>query len=274
MDGVLDEIGFLARSEHRTATLDALAERPRDRRDLCRATGASAATMSRILSAFQERRWIVEDGHAYAVTPLGDYVARRFASFREAMAVERELRDVWRWLPREMEGFTVDLFADAVVSYPGPGYPYQPVERVRELIEETTTMRGFGTTVFKSVTNETVCRRILDGMKHEYIYAPQTLAATIAWDPARVAEAAACENCTVLVHDDLPDRVRCGLGIFDDRAAICCHDPETGMLEAVVDTGAPEARRWALDVFAEHRAEARPLSGEEKAELFPDSVLA
>ena len=49
-----------------------------------------------------------------------------------------------------MEGFTVDLFADATVSYPGPGYPSQPVERVTELIESAESMRGFGTTVVKS----------------------------------------------------------------------------------------------------------------------------
>lgn len=274
MDRVLDEIEFLARSQHRTSVLDALREAPRDRRELCQHTGASAPTMSRILSAFEERRWIVERGRTYALTPLGEFVAQRLAGFREAMATERKLRDVWAWLPREMEGFTVELFADAVVSYPGPGYPYEPVDRVGQLIDETSRMRGFGTTVFKSITNDVVCENILQGMEHEYIYSPRTLEATVAWDPERVARAAACENCTVLLHEDLPDAQRCGIGIFDDRVGICCHDPETGMLEAIVDTGAPEAREWALEVFERHRSEARPLTEDEEAELFGDTVLA
>jgi len=73
------------------------------------------------------------------------------------METERKLRDVWRWLPRGMDGFSVDLFADAVVSYPGPGYLYQPVERVTQLVKGTDSMRAFGTTEFKSVNLDTVC---------------------------------------------------------------------------------------------------------------------
>ena len=274
MDSPLEEIGFLARSAHRMGVLAALAGDRRDRRDLRTTTGASSATVGRILGDFEDRRWVVRDGPTYELTPLGEFVAERFTGLHDAMETERTLRDVWRWLPREMDGFSIDLFADAVVSYPGPGYPYEPVERVSHLVEETDAMRGFGTTVFKSVNNETVCRCIVDGMEYEYIYSPEILEKTIAWNPKRVANAAACENCTILLHDDLPDRERCGIGIFDDRIGICCHDAETGMLEAVVDTDAPEARDWAVSVYDRHRAEARSISAAEKADLFPEDVVA
>ncbi|WP_458191203.1 helix-turn-helix transcriptional regulator [Haladaptatus sp. NG-WS-4] len=168
----------------------------------------------------------------------------------------------------------VELFADAVVSYPGPGYPYEPVKRVSQLIEETTAMCGFGTTVFKSINNETVCQSVIGGMEYEYIYSPAVLEATIGWNPEAIAEAAACDNCTILLHDDLPDENRCGFGIFDDRIGICCHDAETGMLEAVIDTDSPEARKWALSVFDRHRADARSLGDEEIAALFPSELIA
>lgn len=274
MDASLDEIEFIARSAHRAGALDALAERPLDRRGLRDATGASASTIARVLSDFEERRWLVRSGKVYELTPLGEYVAEQFTELYGAMETERQLRDVWQWLPREMDGFSVDLFADAVVSYPGPRYPYEPVERVSTLIEETTVMRGFGTTVFKSVNNETVCRCVVDGMEYAYIYSPEVLRATIGWDPERLAKAASCENCRILLHDDLPDVDRCGLGIFDDRIGICCHDRETGVLEAVVDTGAPEAREWATSVFERHLEEARPLSHADERELFPEDVIA
>jgi predicted transcriptional regulator len=254
--------------------LGALAERPLDRSTLRTVTGASSPTIGRILSDFADRRWTTRTGRTYELTPLGAFVAERFGDLRDAMETERRLRDVWRWLPREMEGFTVDLFTDAVVSYPGPGYPYEPVERVTQLIEGTTAMRGFGTTVFKSINNETVCRCVHEGMAYEYIYSPEILRATVAWNPRRVFEAASCENCTILLHDSLPDEERCGLGIFDDRIGICCHDAETGMLEALVDTGAPEAREWAVSVFDRHRADARPLTVAEEADLFPGELLA
>ncbi|WP_458209910.1 helix-turn-helix transcriptional regulator [Haladaptatus sp. NG-SE-30] len=274
MESPIEDIEFLARSNHRVGVLDTLAEHPCDRKDLQEGTGASLPTLGRILGDFENRRWITRNGPTYELTPLGEFVAEQFRNLRDAMATERKLRDVWRWLPREMEGFSVDLFADAVVSYPGPGYPYQPVERISQLIEETTVMRGFGTTVFKSINNETVCQSVVDGMDFEYIYSPQILEATIAWNPERVAQAAACDNCTIFLHDDLPDEDRCGIGIFDDRIGLCCHDAETGMLEAVIDTDSSEAREWAISVFERYRAVARPISTDEKAELFPSESVA
>lgn len=245
----LDDIEFLARSAHRVVVLAALDEHPCERSELSEVTGASAPTMGRILADFQERRWIDRDGPTYELTQLGEFVVDRFLDLCEAMSTERTLRDVWQWLPREMEGFTVDLFTDAVVSYPGPGYPYEPVERAAELIGGTDRMAGFGTAVIKSGSLETVCGAVIDGLELEYVFTPATFETTVEWNPEVIRDTIACENCTVFVYDDLPDNDRCGLTIVDDRIAICCHDAETHTLQAVVDTGAPEARAWATDVF-------------------------
>lgn len=256
----LADIEFLARSPHRVGILDALADGACDRDELRSATGASKPTIGRILSDFEERTWSVRDGHDYRLTPLGEFVADRFERLREAMETERALRDVLPWLPSEMEGFSVGLFSGAIVSYPGPGYPYEPVERITELIEGTDAMRGFGTTVVKTSNLEAACRAILDGMEFEYIFAPSVLETVVAWDPETVARAAARDNCTVLVHDSLPDSETCGLGIYEDRVGICCHDVETGVLRAGVDTGSPAAHDWAESVYERYRAEAEVLA--------------
>jgi hypothetical protein len=114
-------------------------------------------------------------------------------------------------------------------------------------------MRGFGTTVLKSSNLEAACDSIIDGMEFEYIYSPDVLETIVSWNPAKVARAAACENCTTLVHEPHPDDEWCGLGIYDDRVGICCHDVETGMLKAVVDTDSPDARAWAESVYERAR---------------------
>lgn len=255
----IEEIEFVASSKNRVGVLDALAERDRDRADLQSTTGAHASTIGRVLGDLEERRWIERTGPTYELTPLGEFVAERFAALREAMATEGKLRDVWQWLPREMEGFSVDLFADAVVSYPGPGYPYEPLDRVIQLVEESDSMFAFGATVYKSVANEAFCQAILDGMDVEYVFTPAVLAATVDWNPDLFERAAARDHCTVLVHDDLPDETRCGIDIFDDRVAICCHDSETRAMRAWIDTDALEAREWAWSVFERYRRTARPV---------------
>ena len=250
---------FLALSPHRVGVLEALAEGTTDRRTLCEATGASSPTIGRVLADFEERKWLVRDGPTYTLTHLGEYVADQFLALRDAMEIEEKLRDVWLWLPRDMPGFSVDLFAGAVVSYPGPAYPYEPVERLGQLIASTSSLRGFDNIVFKSSNLETACGAVLEGMTFEYVFTPEALEGTFAWNPERIKEVAACENATVLVHDDLPDGDRCGLGIVDDRVGICCHDAETGALVAVIDTDAPEAREWAVSVFERVREEATPV---------------
>lgn len=258
MDPAVRDIEFLARSEHRIGAFEALTDGRRDRRDLRAATGASSPTIGRIVGDFEDRRWIVRDGSSYELTPLGEFVADRFLELREGMRTGRTLRDVWRWLPREMDGFSVECFADAVVSYPGPGYPYQPVERVTRLLESTESIRGLGTTVYKSGNLETFCRRVLEGMDAEYVYSPSVLRAVIAWNPELTARVLERENCTILIDDDLPDDDRCGLNIMDDRIGICGHDPETAQLEAVIDTRSLDVREWAMAVYEECRREARP----------------
>lgn len=265
MDAAIRNIEFLARSDHRVRALEALAAARRDRRDLRRLTGASDPTVGRILSDFEKRAWISRDGPHYELTTLGAFVAELFFELCGGMETCETLRDVWEWLPREMEGFDVEYFEDAAVAYPGPNYPYEPVERVTHLLESTESIRGLGTTIYKSGNLDVFCRRVLDGMEMEYVYSPAILRAIVDWNPDLVGRAFECDHCTVYLCDELPDDSRCGLNIMDDCIGICGHDPETAQLEAVIDTASPEARQWAETVYEECLERARPFDPEELA---------
>lgn len=263
MDSEIQDIEFLARSEHRVATLEALFEERHDRRDLRAVTGASDPTIGRIIRDFEDRSWIVREGPHYELTPLGAFVTDRFLELCEGIRTETTLREVWHWLPQEMEGFAVEYFEDAVVAYPGPNYPYEPVDRVTHLLEATDSIRGFGTTIYKSGNLEVFCRRVLEGMEMEYIYSLPVLQAIVNWDSDLITRAFECDNCTIFLHDDLPDDNRCGLNIMDDRIGICGHNPDSAQLEAVIDTASPDAREWANTVYEQCRYDARPFEAEE-----------
>ena len=262
MGTTLDDIEFLVISDHRVGVLDALARGPRDRDELRTATGASSPTMGRVLADFQDRHWIERDGRTYRLTSLGALVAGQFTEFRDAMAYQRRLCEIWPWLPHEIEGFTVELFSDVVVSKPGPGYPYKPIERLTELLTTTRTMRGFGMALLKSGNLEPFFDHVLDGLECEYIYPPAVFEDLLSWDEERVVETAMHPNYTVLLHDDLPLEDRCGICLFDDRVSICCYDTETGSLQSLVDTGSDEMCRWAESYYEQFRDEARLLDDE------------
>ena len=259
MGTVLDDIEFLVGSAHRVGVIDALNECPRDRKDLRAATGASAPTMGRILSDFEDRHWIERAGRTYRLTSLGTFVANRLNEFVEAMTVERRLRKISPWLPSELEGFSVDLLADAIVSYPGIGYPYEPLDRNRQLIEETESIRGFGMVLLKANVLEAFFDSVFDGLEVEMVYPPHVLQTMLAWDPETVTEAVELETHSIYVHDDLPNSEWCGLCLTDDRLSICCYESETGMLRSLVDTGAPRAYTWGESIVDQYRGEARPV---------------
>lgn len=259
MDATLDDIEFLVSSDHRVGVLDALTRGPCDRDDLRSATGASSPTMGRILTDLRDRHWIERTGQTYQLTDLGELVAGQFEEFRDTMAFQRRLREIWPWLPHEIDEFNCRLFTDVVVSRPGPGYPYKPVERITDLTISTRTMRGFGMAMLKSGNLGPFFDQIQDGLECEYIYPPAVFEDLLSWDEETVMETARRANYTVLLHDDLPIDDRCGICLFDDRVTICCYDPETGALQATVDTGSDEMRTWAESHFDQFRSEARLL---------------
>ncbi len=260
MDATIDDIEYLVSSDHRVGVLDALANGPNDRGDLRATTGASSPTMGRILTDFQDRHWIERDGNTYQLTSLGEFVADQFEEFRNAMTYQRRLREVWPWLPHEIDGFSIDLFTDVVVSQPGSGYPYEPVERLTECITTTETMRGFGMALLKSRNLEPFFDHIRDGLECEYIYPPAVFEELLKWDRETVLNAVNRSNYTVLLHDDLPLDERCGICLFDDSVSICCYNPETGALQSLVDTRSDEMRAWANTYYEQFRDGAQPLN--------------
>ena len=271
MNGKLDDIAFLASSTHRVEVLNALVVTKCDRHDLCDATGASSPTIGRVLADFEERHWIERDSRWYRLTGLGAFVAERFGEFVDAMAVEQRLRNISPWLPYELDGFSVDLLTDAVVSFPGPGYPYEPMERNQQLMDETEMIRGFGMVLLKASVLEHFFERVFDGLSVTMIYPPTVFETMYAWDPELVTEALELDDHDVYIHDDLPNSEWCGICLIDDHISICCYEPDTGMLRSLVDTDAPSAYAWGETVFDRYQAEAQPL--DEASDLLSVDLL-
>ncbi len=263
MDTTPDDIEFLVTSEHRVAVLDALTEGPSDRDALRSTTGASSPTMSRILTDFENRNWVEREDRRYRLSGLGEFVADRLGEFVDAMAIEHQLRDVWQWLPHELDGFSVDLFTDVTVTRPNAGHPDNSTKRRLELITETSTWRGVGVAMLGLRTLEASFDRFLDQHDEfhcEYIYPPEVFDELLSWgDTEAIMEAADSDSYTVLLHENLPMEDRYELSLFDDRVAICCYDHEKGGLQALIETTSGDMRTWAESYYEQFRTEAQPL---------------
>lgn len=254
----LADVAFLARAEHRYLALAALARRPQSRDDLLAITGVSRSTISRTLRAFEDRNWIRRDGHHYETTPAGTFVAHGMRELVDQLEIEHRLRDVWTWLPAEADGFDVRLVADMDVTVAATGNPYRPVNRFLELLEGTTRFRfvGFDLALLEPCRDR-LCERIRAGMETEIIDPPEVVQHIRSTYPDQFAAALESGNLTVWLHHDLPSF---GVGIFDDRIAITSYEPDTGAVQALLESEADEAREWAMATFRSYRRERPTLA--------------
>ncbi|MFC4987416.1 helix-turn-helix transcriptional regulator [Saliphagus infecundisoli] len=254
MESTLDDIRFLVDSENRVDALTALREGPCDRDELQATTGASAPTVGRILGDFEERGWVRRDGHEYELTKPGAYVAEHFMTFFDRMHTERRLRDIWQWLPSEMNGFTLEMVAEGVVTVVEPGDPYGPANRCASLYRETDQLRGFDAALTAPHHFEELYHQVIDGMDTKIIFPPTVSENIASTYPQKASEVLESDSFTLWLHDDIPlYRVL----IFDDCIGIGGYDADSGVLQVYVDTDAPEACAWAESTFESYRREAR-----------------
>lgn len=251
----IDDIAYLARSEHRIRSLVAMTERPRSRSELCELTGVSSSTIRRTLDEFEDRIWIRKDGYQYTATRLGRVVASGMEDLIERVETERKLRDVWHYLPDEVSEFTFETHSETTVTIAEYDTPYRPVNRFKSLFQESDRFQFVGIDVgLYEPCKDEFRQRILNGMEAEIIDPPNVARYMCSTYPERCAELVESGNLTVLLHDDLPPY---GISLFDDRIAISGYDHDSGGLKALIDTNTPEARKWAESVYTSYKSDAR-----------------
>lgn len=261
---VIEDIEFLSRSNHRVAALRALRQTPRNRDELQVATGASKATIARLLNEFEDRNWVGRDGNEYELTGAGRFVADEFLRLVDRMETERTLRDVWRWFPTHLPGCNMSMFVGAVITFPESHSPYHPLPRFVELVESAGTMRAFSKRSPKPGSYEVILQNAADGMEIEFVLPRAVIAEMVDVIDENVLQAAVdSSNLSIFEHDRLPTDV--GVGLFDARLALYCRD-ENGVTKVGVDTDNPEAVDWGASLIEDVRDEAVPIDLEEIVE--------
>ncbi|MGA9402632.1 helix-turn-helix transcriptional regulator [Haladaptatus sp.] len=129
MASSLDDIEFLARSEHRFRVLGELSERPCERAELQERTEVTRTTISRTLSDMEGKGWVESEGWQYRLTPLGEMMYEEFARALDTADTVRTLNRVIEWVPTEALDIDLRHFHDATVSVASRTDPTLPVRR-------------------------------------------------------------------------------------------------------------------------------------------------
>lgn len=248
-----DGLSFDAVRRH--ASLAALADAPRTKRDLASAVGVSGTTAQRTLASFKDGGLVEHTPEGHVLTGHGRTVLNAVRRYHADVAAAVRLEPLTDSIDVHDVEFDLEAFADASLTVAEPGDPYGPLRRFADLLETTESLRGFDTTSVAPTYVEEVHEKILGGTPVEIVYDPAVVE-SIASDYADLAaEAFEQDSLSIWVHDEVPF----GLALFDDRVGVGGYDDETGLLEVFVDSDDPAAIEWGEALFECHRDEATPL---------------
>ncbi|WP_435335902.1 helix-turn-helix transcriptional regulator [Haloarchaeobius sp. TZWWS8] len=257
METALEEIEFLALSANRVTVLECLAEGPQSRSDLADATGASQATLGRILEDLEARSWIERDGGTYVATPTGQLVSDGFTNLLTVIETEQALRELVPYLPGDAISFDLAHLADATIVQPSQTRPSAPLQRTLDLTTSASEIRSFSH-AFNNQSLATVQQQVSDGrLTFSGVFARSAI-------DALTAESELCSLLGELVDDPAAEirvydgEVPLAVTIADDIVHLLLRD-DRGILQGSIDTDVDAVREWAAERFDSYWAASEPL---------------
>lgn len=270
MADALDDIRFLADSEHRAVVLDSLASESLTREELRDLTDASSATVGRVVQSFANRGWLVRDGTNYSLTTLGEFVARSFGGLHRDMELARELNELLSRVPLAEIGVDVDRLVDASVTRRTRANPFAVVSRIRELEHDSAVARSL-TDFFPEPCIDARYEAIVHGtQRFEAVFAPIVVEAAMASDAASKFEAIVTADRTDVYVFDGP--ITQTMMIHDGVACLVVRDEEKVSI-GMIETDDETVVEWVTDAFEDARADATLLTASDLAAPL-DEILA
>lgn len=264
MKSALEEIEFLALSANRVEVLRLLSEGRHTRGDLAEETGASQATLGRILGDFEERSWIRREDGQYVATATGRLVADGFTDLLEILETESELRDIVRYLPTHAMDFDLRRLADATVTVPSQTRPNAPLQRQLDLARNADEVRVFSH-AFNEQSLSLAHERAASGeQSFRGVFSRRAIDALAGDDELRGQLAALLETDCAAVRVK-EEGIPLAVTVADDAVHVLLRD-ENGVLQASVDTVDDAVRSWAKDTFDHYWRTATPLELDELSE--------
>jgi predicted transcriptional regulator len=256
----LAEVEFLARSANRVTALQRLAEGRHTRGELGDATGASQATLGRILEDFVDRSWVRHDEGEYVATATGRLVAGSVTDLLESLETETKLRGIVDYLPTHAMDFDLEHLADATITVPTETRPSAPLREVLAVMEEAAHLRVFSH-AFNEGSIEIVERRVRTGAgTFEGVLAESAVAAIAEsgalWE--QFTSLAGAANARVRVRTD---GVPLAATIADETVVFLLRDGR-GLVQASLSSTDERVYDWAVETHDHYWRTAVPFEPE------------
>lgn len=260
----VEPLDYLTRSKHRVQVLEALTEtipkpgletpgyEPRELREL---TGASEATVSRILNEFDERGWAERDATGgYTATPAGQSIAIVFAPLLDSMEVIQHLGDAVAVLPFNELTIGMEHFRDATVREPTGPQPRDFGAFLIELLSDSSTLYSLTYVPAPAGLAEEVTERIAIGSLDSITIYPEHIIGFFveaSWNTPREQILAQLDaGAEWYIYDG---HIACNVFIFDETVVFENSQVDDVRAGTAIVTTDDVVREWALEVFERYR---------------------
>ncbi|WP_323174081.1 transcriptional regulator [Natrialba sp. PRR66] len=235
--------------------LEALREKPLDRREIEEQLDVSRATSHRLMKWLGEQGFVEKSDGRFQLTGRGEAVTDEVLRFEANVSTAHRMGPLLDVICPHHAEFAIEPMVDATVTLAEPADPYWPVERFISLVSESETFRGFNTTHLAPLNVGEFYRQLFDATESEIVYPSHIIENILDVYPTRANEAIDRGQVTFRTREELPY----GLAIFDDRVGIGGYNDETGLMQAFVDTDSSLAREWAERVYESVKTDSTPL---------------
>jgi predicted transcriptional regulator len=258
MDAALSDVEFLARSENRVQVLQLLATDCHTRGELGEATGASQATLGRILEDFRARSWVRREAEGHVATATGQLLAEALADLLTTVETERKLRDIVPYLPTAALGFELTHLADATITVPTQTRPTAPLQRVLKQMRRAERLRAVSHTLNERSLTVIRDQVTAGNQRFEGVFAEDAIRRLATDDEswATLTDLAASDDAQLWIRSgEVPLAATVGNG----TVAFLLRDDD-GLVQATLETEQSTVREWVTDTVDRYRETATPFT--------------
>lgn len=254
--GAIEHISFLTRSESRVKILThLLANGPTTQRAFRDELSSSRSTVTRALSALEDRGWVERTGDACRLTPQGHIVADGLDGLVDLVQATDELSTFIRWFPYGEYDVELDQFRGAEITVSTESDPYAPSRAHAALLQEADRFGMVLPSIDLQVVRTTEERVTAGDMTIEFIVSPGMEEIIVSDEfAAAIRTQMEAGGMTVLVADE---PVPFYLGLSGGKAVQVGVEDDEGFPRALVESTDDGLREWAEDVYDSIRESAR-----------------
>ena len=257
--------------------IDALADRPAEKRDLVDRVGVSRSTVNRAVLDLEEAGLVEDAGEEYRLTVGGRLLREQYDRYEAEATAIAAANGLLQYLP-ESAPLSVDFLCGANVFTVADPAPHVPATVLSEVIGDAESVRGVSRSHAAPTVDDALRDVVARGGTIEVVFRDgvfDQIRSMYDWVAGRVASG----DYRPHVVDDLPyglviaeqaaeppaasepssadtpaDRTVCCLVVYDERES----------LAGVIVNDTAVAIEWATDVFERYRSEAASVTAHDE----------